>query len=62
MRFSELGRAIEALTAVLRRLTRAPDIIEGPTLGADQAVRREVQEPNLARELRQLLQEIEAGS
>ena len=61
LRFSELGGAIEVLTAVLRRLTTAPDIIEGPTFGADQAARREVQEPHLARELRQLLQEIEAA-
>jgi hypothetical protein len=61
-RFSELEGAIEALTAVLRRLTTVPDIIEGPTLGADQSARRQVQEPHLARELRQLLQEIEAAS
>jgi hypothetical protein len=61
-RFSELEGAIQALTAILRRLTTAPDIIEGPTiLGADQGARRQVQEPHLARELRQLLQEIEAA-
>jgi len=60
-RFSELEGAIEALTAVLRRLTTMPDTIEGPTLGADQGARRLVQEPHLARELRQLLQEIEAA-
>jgi hypothetical protein len=60
-RFSELEVAIEALTAVLGRLTTVLDIIEGPTLGADQATRRQVQEPRLARELRQLLQEIGAA-
>ena len=60
-RFSELEGAIEALTAVLRRLTTVPDIVEGPTLGADQGARRQVQEPHIARELRQLLQEIEAA-
>jgi hypothetical protein len=61
-RFSELEGAIEALTAVLIRLTTAPDIIEGPTiLGADQGAPRQVQEPHLARELRQLLREIEAA-
>ena len=60
-RFSELEGAIEALTTVLRRLTTVPDIVEGPTLGADQGARRQVQEPHIARELRQLLQEIEAA-
>ncbi len=60
-RFSELEGAIEALTAVLGRLTTVPDIIEGPTLGPDEAARRQVQEPRLARELRQLLREIEAA-
>ena len=60
-RFSELEGAIEALTTVLRRLTTVPDIVEGPTLGADQGTRRQVQEPHIARELRQLLQEIEAA-
>ena len=63
LRFSELEGAIEALTSVLRRLTRVPDIIEGPTiLDADQSARGKVPEPHLARELRQLLQEIEASS
>jgi hypothetical protein len=62
LRFSELEGAIEALTVVLGRLTRVPDTIdEGPTLGADQGARRQVQEPHLARELRQLLQEIKAA-
>jgi hypothetical protein len=42
-------------------LTAVPHTNEGPTLGADHAARRQVQEPHLARELRQLLQEIEAG-
>ena len=59
--FSELQGAVEALTAVLERLTTVPDTIEDPSLGADQAARRKVQEPHLARELRQLLQEIETA-
>ena len=59
-RFSELEGAVEALTVVLRRFTTMPGTIEEPTLGADQGARRQAQEPPLARELRQLLQEIEA--
>src|SRR6516162_6005372 len=55
--FSELQVAVEALTALLERLTMVPDT----SLGADQAARREVQEPHLARELRQLLREIETA-
>ena len=57
--FSELQGAVEALTAALERLTTVPDIVEEPPAGVDQASRRKVQEPHLAHELRQLLQEIE---
>jgi hypothetical protein len=60
-RFSDLESAIEALTAALGRLTPMPESIGGPTLGADQDARRQVQEPHLARELHQLLREIEAA-
>jgi hypothetical protein len=60
-RFSELEGAIKGLTAALGRLTPMPEIIGEPTLGADQAARRQVQEPHLARELHQLLREIEAA-
>jgi len=56
--FSQLQGAVEALTAVLERLTTVADTIEEPSPGADQAARHGVQEPHLARELRQLLQEI----
>jgi hypothetical protein len=53
----ELQSAVEALTAVLKRLTATPDTIEEAPLRADQAAPR----PNLARELRQLLREIETA-
>ena len=56
--FSELQGAVEALTAVLERLTTVPDTVEEAPTGVDQAARRKIQEPHLARELRQLLQEI----
>jgi hypothetical protein len=59
--FSELQRAVEALTEALGRLTAVPNTIEAPTLGPDQAARGKVQQPHLARELRQLLQEIETA-
>ena len=55
--FSELQGAVEALTAALERLTTVPDTIDEPPPGVDQAARRKIQ-PQLARELRQLLQEI----
>jgi hypothetical protein len=61
VRFSELQGAVEALTAVLERLTTVPDTMEDTSLGADRAARRKVQEPHLAHELRQLLQEIETA-
>ena len=56
--FSELQGAVEALTAALERLTTVPDTIEETPPGVDQAARRKAQIPHLARELRQLLQEI----
>jgi hypothetical protein len=59
--FSELQGAVEALTAVLERLTTVPDTMEDTSLGADRAARGKVQEPHLAHELRQLLQEIETA-
>ena len=57
---SELQGAVEALTAVIERLMTVPNTMEDTSLGADRAARRKVQEPHLAHELRQLLQEIEA--
>jgi hypothetical protein len=58
LEFSQLQGAVEALTAVLERLTTVANTIEEPSPAADQAARHKVQEPHLARELRQLLQEI----
>lgn len=55
--FSELRSAVEALTAVIERLTTVPDT----SLGAGGAASRKVQEPHLAHELRELLQEIETA-
>jgi hypothetical protein len=61
--FSELQGAVEALTAALGRLTVVPNTNEAPTtFSADQTPRHQVKEPRLARELRQLLQEIETAS
>jgi hypothetical protein len=57
-KFSELQGAVEALTGVLERLTTRPDTAEGPPIGTDLTARPRAQEPRLARELRQLLQEI----
>jgi hypothetical protein len=59
--FSELRGAVEALTAVLERLTTVPDTMEDTSLGADRAAHRKVQEPHLAHELRRLLREIETA-
>jgi hypothetical protein len=59
--FSELQGAVEALTAVIQRLTTVPDAMDDTSLGAGGAARRKVQEPHLAHELRQLLQEIETA-
>jgi len=55
--FSELRSAVEALTAVIERLTTVPDT----SLGAGGAASRKVQEPHLAHELRELLLEIETA-
>ena len=60
-KFAELQGAVEALTAVLERLTRLPDAVEEPSLGADHPARGRFQEPHLARELRRLMREIEAS-
>jgi hypothetical protein len=58
--FAELQIAIETLTAALERLTATPDPIE-PTVGTSDTIHDKPKEPNLARELRQLLREIEAA-
>ena len=62
--FPELQAAVEELTAVLRRLSTLPgDMVEAPALAAHGAVpaRRKAPAPGLARELRGLLQEIDAA-
>jgi hypothetical protein len=64
MSFPELQAAVEELTVVLRRLTAAPENMEEATpLAAYASVpaRRKVPAPGLARELRGLLREIDAG-
>jgi len=64
MSFPELQAAVEELTAVLRRLSAVPnDVEEATTLAAHAAVpaRRKAPAPGLARELRKLLQEIDAA-
>ncbi|HEX3522411.1 MAG TPA: hypothetical protein VHT52_10030 [Stellaceae bacterium] len=62
MSFPELQAAVEELTAVLRRLSAAPENMEEATTLAAHAVpaRRKAPAPGLARELRRLLQEIDA--
>jgi hypothetical protein len=63
MSFPELQAAVEELTAVLRRFSGLPDDTEEATpLTAHAAVpaRRKAPAPGLARELRRLLQEIDA--
>jgi hypothetical protein len=61
--FPELQSAVEELTAVLRRLSAAPEDMEEATTLATHAVpaRRKAPAPGLARELRRLLQEIDAA-
>lgn len=60
--FSELRSAVEALTGVLERLTTVPDITKSTSqVGTDEAAHSTIPEPHLARELRQLLQEIETA-
>jgi hypothetical protein len=63
MSFPELQAAVEELTAVLHRLSAAPEDMEEATTLAAHAVpaRRKAPAPGLARELRSLLQEIDAG-
>jgi len=63
MSFPELQAAIEELTAVLRRLSAAPeDMGEATTLAAHAVpARRNAPAPRLVRELRSLLQEIDAA-
>ena len=64
MSFPELQAAVEELTVVLRRLTAAPENMEEATPLAGYAsvpARRKAPAPGLARELRGLLQEIDAG-
>jgi hypothetical protein len=63
MSFPELQVAVEELTAVLRRLSAAPEDLAAAASLAAHAVpsRREAPTPGLARELRRLLQEIEAA-
>jgi hypothetical protein len=55
--FSELRSAVEALTAVIERLTAVPDT----SLRSGGVTTGKVQEPHLAHELRELLQEIETA-
>ena len=63
MSFPELQSAVEELTAVLSRLSAAPEDMEEATTLAAHAVpaRRKTPAPGLARELRSLLQEIDAA-
>jgi hypothetical protein len=64
MSFPELQAAVEELTAVLRRLSAVPENLEEATpLTSYAAVpaRRNAPAPGLARELRGLLQEIDAA-
>ena len=62
MSFPELQAAVEELTTVLRRLSAAPENMEEAATLAAHAVpaRRREPAPGLARELRRLLQEIDA--
>lgn len=60
--FPELQAAVEELTAVLRRLSAVPEPTGDVTLAGDIApAQRQAPAPALARELRRLLQEIDAG-
>ena len=64
MSFPELQAAVEELTAVLRRLSAAPEDTEATAPLAAYAAapaRRKAPAPGLARELRGLLQEIDAA-
>jgi len=57
----DLQNAVEELTAVLRRLSAAPERTEEPAFTAAVPSRRTTPAPGLARELRRLLQEIDAA-
>jgi len=60
--FPELQAAVEELTAVLCRLSAVPEDTEDTTLAGDAVrSRRKAPVPGLARELRRLLQEIDAA-
>jgi len=59
--FAELQGAVEALTAAIERSTTLPVGAGEPSLGVDHTVRQQLHDPRLARELRRLLQEIEAS-
>ena len=60
--FPELQAAVEELTAVLRRLSAVPEPAEDISLAGDIVPsRRRAPAPGLARELRRLLQEIDAA-
>ena len=59
--FPELQSAVEELTAVLRRLSVMPEDMEEATTLAAHAVPARRKAPGLARELRRLLQEIDAA-
>jgi len=64
MSFPELQAAVEELTAVLRRLSAVPENMEHatPLTGyAAVSAPRQAPRPGLARELRGLLQEIDAA-
>jgi hypothetical protein len=56
---SELRQAVEDLTAVIRHLGAAPQESQDPSLPSGPVVRRPASTPQLARELQNLLQEIE---
>jgi hypothetical protein len=63
MSFPELQAAVEELTAVIRRLSAAPEETEeAASLAAHTGPsRREAPAPGLARELQRLLQEFDAA-
>jgi hypothetical protein len=56
---SELRQAVEDLTAVIRHLSAAPRESQDPSLPPGPVARRSASTPQLARELQNLLQEIE---
>ena len=57
----ELQAAVEELTAVLQRLSASPSDSDEPPLATDPVSRRRMPAPRLARELQNLLREIEAA-